>query len=58
MTDTQDKEPTKTEQAKLDKLAEAYKKDARKTRADNPGYSFRYTVVGGQTVPVVKKIGI
>ena len=52
-----EKEPTATEQAKLDRLSEAYKKDARKTRADNPGYSFRLKVVGGQTVPVVKKIG-
>jgi hypothetical protein len=52
-----EKEPTATEANKLQKLADAYKKDAKQTRADNPGYSFRLKVVGGQTVPVVKKIG-
>ena len=53
MTDTQDKEPTKTEQAKLDKLGDAYLKD----RTREPGYSYRLKVVGGQTVAVVTKQG-
>jgi hypothetical protein len=48
-----EKEPTSNEQ----KLAEAYKKDPKKTRADNPNKTFRLKVVGGETVVVVKTKG-
>ena len=48
-------EPTKTEEAKLQKLAEAFTK----TGAIEPGYRFRHVTTGGQTVvrvtPIEKK---
>ena len=48
-----EKEPTATEANKLQKLADAYKKDF--TR--KPGYTYRLKTVAGQTVVTVKKIG-
>ena len=51
MTDTQDL--TAAEK----KLADAYRKDPKKTRQENPNKSFRLKVVGGETVVVVKTKG-
>ena len=47
------KEPTKTEQAELDRLADAYRTD----RTKEPGYSYRLKVVAGETRVIVKKVG-
>ena len=53
MTDTApQKEPTKSEADKLQKLADAYAKD----RTKEPGYAYRFVTSGGVTRPVVTKI--
>ena len=53
MTDTApQKEPTRSEADKLQKLADAYAKD----RTKEPGYAYRFVTSGGVTRPVVTKI--
>lgn len=53
MTDNSTQELTASDK----KLAEAYRKDPKKTRQDNPNKTFRLAVVGGETVVIVKTKG-
>lgn len=46
------KEPTKAEEAKVQKLADAYAKDG----TIEPGFRFRYVTTGGETVVKVTPI--
>jgi hypothetical protein len=54
MTDTTNtpKEPTKAEQERLQKLADAFAKDG----TMEEGYEYRYVTSGGETKPIVTKI--
>lgn len=52
MTDNTPKEPTKAEQERLQKLAEAYATEGKMEE----GYEYRYVTSGGETRPVVTKI--
>ena len=52
-----EKEPTAAETKLAENYAKADAAARKKLRTDNPNKSFRLTVVGGQTVVTVKKIG-